>query len=192
MLQSVCVSPQSDSAGTVAQDLDVRWPTARLSLQPEHAQTYPEVPVMASLEFSRTTCTAAAGTVIPELWLELLYCGHSPTGCANNNTQVLLTVAVLFKGNFSSPSSGVMILVCLWLCLQVVFSQQVLGYPMRRDLTLKCELFGLAGHYVLTLRSKLPTSVPVMQNEPAYIKVNRLQTDRKWRGVSDRCLYCRH
>lgn len=62
----------------------------------------------------------------------------------------------------------------LWSCLQVVFSQQVLGYPRRRELTLKCELFGLAGHYVLTLRSKLPTLVPVMNMEPAHIKVNWL------------------
>lgn len=69
----------------------------------------------------------------------------------------------------------------LWSCLQVVFSQQVLGYPRRRDLTLKCELFGLAGHYVLTLRSKLPTLVPVMQREPAHIKVN-------WRRVDRACL----
>jgi hypothetical protein len=89
---TVCLCLQNQAAETVAQDLDVRWPVARLALRPERAQTYPEVPVNAFLEFSPTTCSAAAGAVIPELWLELWYCGHSPTGCADNNTQVLLTV----------------------------------------------------------------------------------------------------
>jgi hypothetical protein len=65
--------------------MDVRWPAVRLALQPQHAQTYPEVPVTASLEFFSTTCVAAAGAVIPELWLDLLYCGHSPAGCADSN-----------------------------------------------------------------------------------------------------------
>ena len=73
--------PQEEAA----QEMDVRWPAARLALQPQHAQTYPEVPVTASLEFPPTTCFAAAGAVIPELWLELLYCGHSPAGCADGN-----------------------------------------------------------------------------------------------------------
>lgn len=76
---SVC--PQNEAA----QEMDVRWPSARLALQPQHAQTYPEVPVTASLEFPPTTCFAAAGAVIPELWLELLYCGHSPAGCTDSN-----------------------------------------------------------------------------------------------------------
>ena len=53
-----------------------------------------------------------------------------------------------------------------------MFSQQVIGYPRRRDLSLTCELFGLAGHYVLTLRSKLYTAVPVMDSEPAHLKVH--------------------
>ena len=53
----------------------------------------------------------------------------------------------------------------------MIFSQQVIGYPRRRDVTLTCELFGLAGHYVLTLRSKLYSAVPVMHSEPAHMKV---------------------
>jgi len=84
--------PLQDEA---AQELDVRWPAARLALEPQHAQTYPEVPVKASLEFPPTTCSAAAGAVIPELWLELLYCGHSLIGCVDSNattTQVHLVV----------------------------------------------------------------------------------------------------
>jgi hypothetical protein len=97
-LLQICLSLQNESAETAAQDLDVRWPAAHLALQPEHAQTYPEVPVKASLEFPPTTCSAAAGAVIPELWLELWYCGHLLTGCAENNTQVLLTV-VMCKGS---------------------------------------------------------------------------------------------
>jgi len=62
--------------------------------------------------------------------------------------------------------------VRLWSWLQVIFSQQVIGYPRRRELALTCELFGLAGHYVLTLRSKLYTAVPVMDSDPAHLKVH--------------------
>ena len=68
------------------QELDVRWPVARLSLGSESDKTYPEVPVRATLEFPAKKCEVAAGSVNPELWLELLYCGHSVTGCINSNT----------------------------------------------------------------------------------------------------------
>ena len=67
--------------------------------------------------------------------------------------------------------------VRLWSWLQVIFSQQVIGYPRRRDLALTCELFGLAGHYVLTLRSKLYTAVPVMDSEPAHLKVHAYSSE---------------
>jgi hypothetical protein len=67
--------------------------------------------------------------------------------------------------------------VRLWSWLQVIFSQQVIGYPRRRDLALTCELFGLAGHYVLTLRSKLYTAVPVMDSEPAHLKVRSCSSE---------------
>jgi hypothetical protein len=63
----------------------VRWPAARLTLQPQRTQTYPETPVTASVQFHPATCPVAAGAVIPELWLHLLYCGHSPAGCADGN-----------------------------------------------------------------------------------------------------------
>ncbi|XP_069681082.1 uncharacterized protein gogo [Periplaneta americana] len=137
----VLITPDPDDTQRVACELDVRWPAARLSLTPAHAQTYPEQPVRATLEFAPTKCSAAAGAVIPELWLDLLYCGRSPADC--NSTHA-----------------------------QLVFSQQVLGYPRRRELALKCDLFGLAGHYVLTLRSRMPaTSTPVPDGEPAHMKV---------------------
>jgi len=67
--------------------------------------------------------------------------------------------------------------VRLWSWLQVIFSQQVIGYPRRRDLALTCELFGLAGHYVLTLRSKLYTAVPVMDSDPAHLKVRACSSE---------------
>ncbi|KAJ8883140.1 hypothetical protein PR048_014980 [Dryococelus australis] len=59
-------------------------------------------------------------------------------------------------------------------CRQVLYSEQVRGYPRRRQVTLKCELFGLAGHYALVLRSAIPTLVPVLGNDstPAYLKVS--------------------
>lgn len=70
-----------------------------------------------------------------------------------------------------ADSAQAYVYIRLWSCFQVIFSQQVVGYPRRRDVTLTCELFGLAGHYVLTLRSKLYTAVPVMDSEPAHMKV---------------------
>lgn len=61
----------------------------RLSLTPEHVQTYPESPVTAILEFPEVVCPPvrdSAPTAIPEFWLELHYCGHSLLTCDNHNT----------------------------------------------------------------------------------------------------------
>ncbi|XP_014253828.1 uncharacterized protein LOC106669079 isoform X2 [Cimex lectularius] len=108
-------------------ELDVRWPGARLSLEPHEIQTYSEVPVTAKLSFQQTNCEPALGTREPETWLVLLYCGHSPHACTYpNNTHK-----------------------------QLVYSEQIRGYPENREITLKCELFGMAGHYALALRPKI-------------------------------------
>ncbi|XP_063242535.1 uncharacterized protein LOC134542316 [Bacillus rossius redtenbacheri] len=113
-------------------DLDVRWPAARLSLSPGLVHTYPEQPVVASLEFPPQSCPYAAGGLVPELWLDLVHCGSSRDGCRLRNHSLS----------------------------QVLYSEQVRGYPRRRQVSLKCELFGLAGHYALLLRSAVPSSVP--------------------------------
>ncbi|KAJ9591191.1 hypothetical protein L9F63_002262, partial [Diploptera punctata] len=134
---------QNEAEGVEIEELDVRWPLARLSLESESDKTYPEVAVRATLEFPAKKCEVAAGSVNPELWLELVYCGHSLIECIHRNT----THA------------------------QVLYRRQVIGYPRRHELTLRCDLFGLAGHYVLTLRTSLPNTVPILQGDPPHLKL---------------------
>lgn len=62
---------------------------------------------------------------------------------------------------------SVEILFCVF--LQILYSEQVRGFPGRRVLTLRCELFGLAGHYALFLRPT--TNAPTIPHTAAYIKV---------------------
>lgn len=76
----------------VSKGLDVRWPMPRLSLTPEHVQTYPENPVTAILEFPEVVCPPVkevAPLAIPEFWLELHYCGHSILTCDNHTASSL-------------------------------------------------------------------------------------------------------
>ncbi|XP_047025488.1 uncharacterized protein LOC124634111 [Helicoverpa zea] len=105
---------------------DVMWPTANLDVTPEQIQTYPERQVMALLEFPRVVCTPIESSA--DFWLELLYCGHSSGG------------AVLCDGKNTSSHA------------HVLYSEQMHGFPGRRTMTLRCELFGQAGDYALTLR----------------------------------------
>ena len=64
--------------------LDVRWPDASLSLEPKTIPTYPEINVTARVVFHKTNCKPAIGTLVPETWLDLIYCGHSPVSCTNS------------------------------------------------------------------------------------------------------------
>ncbi|XP_046977683.1 uncharacterized protein LOC124543504 [Vanessa cardui] len=105
---------------------DVLWPTANLDVTPEQIQTYPERQVTAILEFPKVVCTPVETSA--DYWLELLYCGHSSGG------------AVLCDGKNSSSHA------------HVLYSEQMYGFPGRRTMTLRCELFGQAGDYALTLR----------------------------------------
>ncbi|CAH0682945.1 unnamed protein product [Spodoptera exigua] len=105
---------------------DVMWPTANLDVTPEQIQTYPERQVMAILEFPRVVCAPIESGA--DFWLELLYCGHSSGG------------AVLCDGKNTSSHA------------HVLYSEQMHGFPGRRTMTLRCELFGQAGDYALTLR----------------------------------------
>lgn len=66
--------------------LDVRWPRCVLSISPRHVETYPKVTVTATLQFLPTTCPPAVGAPLPEMWLDLLSCGHSPVGCTEANS----------------------------------------------------------------------------------------------------------
>lgn len=60
----------------------------------------------------------------------------------------------------------------VFLFVQVLYSEQVRGFPGRRVLTLRCELFGLAGHYSLVLRPTTPT--PSIPHTAAYVKVKKV------------------
>ncbi|XP_065157281.1 uncharacterized protein gogo [Atheta coriaria] len=136
----------------VTRALDVRWPMPQLSLTPEYVQTYPERPVMAILEFPEVICPPMADSppaAIPEFWLELHYCGHSLLTCDDNNN---------YGDNRTNAN------------VQVLYSEQVRGFPGRRVLTLRCELFGLAGHYSLVLRPTTPT--PSIPHTAAYVKAD--------------------
>lgn len=145
------------------QQLDVRWPMPKLSVTPESigkffyynwrsvkfiqhfcfaTGTYPQNPVNVILEFPGVECTISEEEVknVPEFWLELYYCGHN-VYCDSTNV----------------TSS------------QVLYAEQVRGYPKARLVKLRCELFGLAGHYIVKLRPTHPVQ-PIV-SATAYVKV---------------------
>ncbi|XP_049782821.1 uncharacterized protein LOC126184472, partial [Schistocerca cancellata] len=122
--------------------LDVRWPRPELALEPSHIQTFPSQPVSAALQFARTACAPATGFDFPDLWLQLLFCGHSKQNCHVAN--VTRT--------------------------QVLFRRQVKGYPERVLLTLACDLFGIAGYYALTLTEAAKSGLQLLVGDPAYLK----------------------
>jgi hypothetical protein len=140
------LSNGTDRDERLTQYLDVRWPTARLSIRPESIGTYPPGPVEARLEFTSVECPAmpkVSETLdVPEFWLELLYCGHGAT-CNSVNI---------------SKS-------------QILYAEQIRGFPTNRTVQLRCELFGFAGRYELRLRPILPE--PKFKTVMAHIKVSR-------------------
>ncbi|KAF6212582.1 hypothetical protein GE061_013107 [Apolygus lucorum] len=119
-------------------ELDVRWPSASLNLTPHEIQTYPEGNVTATVTFQTTFCQPALGSILPETWLDLLYCGHSPLGCTFPN---------------STHS-------------QLVYSEQIRGFPTLRYVPLGCQLFGMAGHYALALRPRILDGEPIAATPP--------------------------
>lgn len=132
------------------QQLDVRWPQPKLSVTPESIGTYPQQPVDVILEFPGIECIVPHTQLdsVPEFWLELYFCGHE---------------VYCDSANVSSS--------------QVLYAEQIRGYPKARLVKLSCELFGLAGHYVVKLR---PTSsVAASVSATAYIQVNQKQFQHK-------------
>lgn len=123
--------------------LDVRWPQPKLSVTPESIGTYPQQAVDVILEFPGLECIVPHSQIdnVPEFWLELYYCGHE-----------------VYCDNMNVSSS------------QVLYAEQVRGYPKARLVKLSCELFGLAGHYVVKLRPVAPVS-PIV-TATAYIKAS--------------------
>lgn len=128
------------------QQLDVRWPQPKLSVTPESIGTYPQQPVDVILEFPGVECIVPHTQLdsVPEFWLELYYCGHE---------------VYCDSANVSSS--------------QILYAEQIRGYPKARLLKLSCELFGLAGHYVVKLRPTAPVAASV--SATAYIQVNQKQ-----------------
>ncbi|XP_018569476.1 uncharacterized protein LOC108909578 isoform X2 [Anoplophora glabripennis] len=139
----------NQDTSVITRSLDVRWPMPQLTVTPEHIQTYPESPVTAIVEFPEVVCPPVAdspASAIPEFWLELHYCGHSLLTCDNPPDDQNKT------GN------------------QVLYSEQVRGFPGKQDYILRCELFGLAGHYALFLRPTTPS--PALPHTAAYVKAD--------------------
>lgn len=132
------------------QQLDVRWPQPKLTVTPESIGTYPEQPVDVILEFPGIECIAPHMQIdnIPEFWLELFYCGHE---------------VYCDSANVSSS--------------QVLYAEEVRGYPKARLFKLSCELFGLAGHYVVKLRGIAPVSPTITAT--AFIKVKKERKKKK-------------
>ncbi|XP_047990679.1 uncharacterized protein LOC125229781 [Leguminivora glycinivorella] len=122
---------------------DVLWPSAKLDVTPEQIQTYPERQVTAILEFPKVMCSPLRQSA--DFWLELLYCGHSSGG------------AVLCDGKNTSSHA------------HVLYSEQMHGFPGRRTMTLRCELFGQAGDYALTLR---PAAAGPQDLATAFVKAD--------------------
>lgn len=127
------------------QQLDVRWPQPKLSVTPETIDTYPEQAVDVILEFPGVECIVPSSLidVVPEFRLELYYCGHE-VYCDSTNVS----------------------------STQILYSEPVHGFPKAHLVKLSCELFGLAGHYVVKLRPNAPVSQTVTAT--AYIKVSQL------------------
>lgn len=127
--------------------LDIRWPVPKLSVTPESIGTYPEGPVQVVLEFPGVECalrgTGDTGAAVPEFWLELFYCGVHEVYCDSANVSAA----------------------------QVLYREQVRGYPrVARVVKLRCELFGLAGHYVVKLRPL--GAVLASVSATAFVKVS--------------------
>lgn len=112
------------------EQLDVRWPSPKLSVYPEQIGTYPEEPINVVLTFPEVECKIENinDPKIPEFWLELVYCGQEIT-CTNTNE--------------TNPN--------------ILYVEQVRGFMKTKLIKLRCELFGLAGHYMIHLRPIQPT-----------------------------------
>ncbi|XP_035898122.1 uncharacterized protein LOC118505849 isoform X2 [Anopheles stephensi] len=130
------------------QPLEVSWPSVRLAIVPNRTDTYPELKIQGMLEFREVRCQLPPQTVdsldLPELWLELFYCGKSIESCSH--------------GNSSQPFSQA----------QVLYTEQVRGLPPSRVVDFRCDLFGLAGYYGLHLKSRTgepddPSMAPLLQ-----------------------------
>lgn len=75
--------------------LDVRWPPVSLSIEPQEIETYSDQEVTASVIFPKSYCDPSMGSLVPETWISLIYCGHSPIECKLDNISHMSQVIFL-------------------------------------------------------------------------------------------------
>lgn len=56
----------------------------------------------------------------------------------------------------------------------MLYSEEIKGFPTQRVVTLRCEFFGLAGHYALRLKPS--DANPSAPTTSSYIKVMKNET----------------
>ncbi|XP_047370838.1 uncharacterized protein LOC124957701 isoform X4 [Vespa velutina] len=122
--------------------LDVKWPTPSLFLERQRFTTYPNEPISATLRYSEISCEPSEKVPAAAYTLQLIYCGSSTIACDPQNKSRV----------------------------QVLYHDEITGFPTQKHIILRCEYFGLAGDYALRLKAS-----PVNPNAPttsAYIKVD--------------------
>uniref|UniRef100_A0A8D9AMH0 SCO-spondin n=1 Tax=Cacopsylla melanoneura TaxID=428564 RepID=A0A8D9AMH0_9HEMI len=126
--------------------LDVRWPSASLTLEPLTIETYPEHLITATImwQLPNGSCQPVRGSRVPDTWLSLIYCGHNVDDC------------VLFNTNQTH--------------YQILYTEKIRGYYKLLIVKLKCDLFGLAGQYSLALwPNKVPSGRPIATTARAHV-----------------------
>lgn len=123
--------------------LDVRWPSAKLSVTHEVIETYPTDSVSAVIEFIDFECAVDTTKFedVPTFQLELTYCGMYNVVCDSHSVPANSTFPI----------------------------QLIYGMQRSRAIPLNCEYFGLAGNYVLHLRPLPPLDSSLTAS--AFIKV---------------------
>ena len=113
------------------QQLNVLWPNLSINVSADHIVTYPEEAIQAHIEFHGINCqTPDNEKYLPEFWLELYYCGQDILCDVNNVTK-----------------------------FRKIYAEQIRGYPKLKIVDLNCNLFGLAGNYMLRFNA-----TPSVQN----------------------------
>lgn len=154
----------TDNNHSLEHKLDVRWPSAKLSVTHEVIETY-EQSVSAVIEFvdvecamdmsaTTTSVTAAESTTnsyddyynieMPSFQLELTYCGMYQVFCDSHSVP---------------PNSTFLI-------------QHIIGITRSIEIPINCEFFGLAGSYVLHLKPIPPLDSSLYAT--AFIKVKKI------------------
>ncbi|KAI4489498.1 hypothetical protein M0802_011033 [Mischocyttarus mexicanus] len=122
--------------------LDVKWPTPSLFLERQRFTTYPNVPISVTLRYNEIFCEPSENVPAAAYTLQLIYCGSSTVACDPQNKSRV----------------------------QVLYHEEIKGFPKQKHIILHCEYFGLAGDYAIRLKAS-----PDNPNAPttsAYIKVD--------------------